>query len=227
METTTHTVGNEELFAALAQAQGKFEPIVKNRTVQIRSEKGSYTFRYADLEEITTKTRPALAAHGLALFQHTVDSGNGTLLYCTLGHRSGASIHSSIQIGRADGLRDPKAFGAQVTYFRRYLVTALLGVAADDDLDEDGEGMDAEYSAPVGRSSKPAVTTPQRRPQAAPATQPTETSDALATAGEVAYLTRKLSEVANAAEICNAHGVAHDLSGLTKSQFSAIKGALV
>lgn len=128
------------LYAALAKAQGAFQPIVKNRNVVITMKQGgSYKFRYADLEEINAKTRPALSANGLALIQTVEHGQQGPLLVCRLMHAQGGMIASEVSMPGARDLGDPKAFGAAITYLRRYMVTAMLGVAADDDLDEDGQ----------------------------------------------------------------------------------------
>ena len=131
------------LYAALAAAQGAFKPIEKNRSVEIRMKSGEkYRFRYADLEEILTKTRSALSVNGLALIQRVEHHQGGPLLTCCLMHAAGGMLTSEVQIQSARELSDPKAFGAAITYHRRYLVTAMLGVAADDDLDEDGQEIE-------------------------------------------------------------------------------------
>lgn len=140
------------LFAALALAQGAFEPIVKNRDVSIRPKdpsKPAYKFRYADLQEIRDKTTPALSANGFALISLvTKNPDGGTHIRTILGHACGARIESNMDVPRGkDG--EIKDFGAIVTYLRRYIVSAMLGVAADDDLDEDGEERGAGgHSAP-------------------------------------------------------------------------------
>ena len=134
------------LYAALAKAQGEFQPILKNRSVKIQMKTGgSYNFRYADLEEITAKTRPALAKNGLATVQPIVQRGNGTVLVTKLVHADGGEIISEIQLPPSSG-GDIKNYGAQVSYLRRYAKTSILDVAADDDLDENGE--EAEQQAP-------------------------------------------------------------------------------
>lgn len=155
------------LFSALAKAQGEFKPIEKNRTVLIPTRQGStYTFRYADLEEILRKTRPALAANGLALIQCMEPTEAGPYLSCVLTHSAGFKIVSSHQLPKnADA--DPKAFGSLITYHRRYLVTAMLGVAADDDLDEDGQGSGCQSKSPQQEA--------QKRKAQATAQQPAET----------------------------------------------------
>ena len=130
------------LYSALAKAQGEFQPILKNREVQIKMrEGGSYKFRYADLEEITAKTRPALAKNGLATIQPIVARGNGTILLTKLVHADGGEIVSEIPLPPSSG-GDIKNYGAQISYLRRYAKTSILDVAADDDLDENGEGYD-------------------------------------------------------------------------------------
>jgi hypothetical protein len=149
------------LYAALAKAQGQFQPIVKNRDVVIAMKSGgSYRFRYADLEEITAKTRPALSQNGLALVQTVEHGQQGPLLVCRLMHAQGGMMASEVTMPTARDLGDPKAFGAAITYLRRYMVTAMLGVAADDDLDEDGQemqqGQDAQKK-PAGRGKAAAL----------------------------------------------------------------------
>ena len=156
------------LYSALAAAQGAFKPIEKNRTVEIKPrDKASYKFRYADLEEVLTKTRPALSANNLALIQRVEHHQSGPLLICCLVHAAGGMLTSEVQIQSARELLDPKAFGAAITYHRRYLVTAMLGVAADDDLDEDGQEME-RTPAPQkaqARQEAPARQKPAAYPQ--------------------------------------------------------------
>lgn len=133
------------LYGALAKAQGDFQPITKNRSVSIDikdkqtgAKKGSYQFRYADLEEVTAKTRPALSANGLATTQQILPHGNQTELLTKLLHADGGSLESRIIIALSP-TADMKNFGAALSYLRRYAKSALLDVAADDDLDENGQ----------------------------------------------------------------------------------------
>jgi ERF superfamily len=220
-----------QLYKALAAAQGQFQPIGKNRSVQIATKTGgSYRFEYADLEEILSKTRPALSQNGLALIQTVEQGERGQSLVCSLLHASGGVIRSEIPLPSVRDIGDPKSFGAAMTYLRRYLVTAILGVAADDDLDEDGQESDTYYQLAEKNTdtprTKPPVATPQRK--AAPPAQPAaEPSGELATPGEVAYLHKKLDGRSDAPEICEAHGLGYDLAGLTKAQFASMKAALV
>ncbi len=218
------------LYAALAKAQGQFQPIVKNRDVVITMKSGgSYRFRYADLEEITAKTRPALSANGLALVQTVEHGQQGPLLVCRLMHAQGGMMASEVGMPTARDLGDPKAFGAAITYLRRYMVTAMLGVAADDDLDEDGQEMEEGESAPRA-TRKPAVQQPQRRERPTePPSVPGSDSGALATAGEIAYIKKKITTAGmSVAQARSAAGLdaSETLDGLTKEGFTALKESL-
>lgn len=142
------------LYAALAKAQGEFAPLAKNRTVTIKTKQGySYEFRYADLEAVLAATRPALAANGLAVIQRIapVAGSNVNHLITTLVHADGGHIESAVNLP-AENYGDIKNFGAAISYLRRYAYTALVCVAADDDLDEDGQEAG---EAGHGRAEKP------------------------------------------------------------------------
>lgn len=136
------------LYAALATAQGNFRPIVKNRSVQVRMKTGgTYAFRYADLEEITSATRPALAAAGLSVLHPLQTDENGkTYMQTILAHKDGGVITSRVELPAPTSYSDPKEFGAASSYLRRYAVSSLLGLAADDDLDENGRDAAAGNS---------------------------------------------------------------------------------
>lgn len=220
---------NAALYAALAAAQGAFLPIEKNRSVKITMKTGgTYNFRYADLEEIIAKTRPALSANGLALIQPMTILGNDARLTCELVHKEGGRIVSEVSIQPPHSSQDPKQFGATVSYFRRYMITAMLGVAADDDLDEDGQEMEQKH---VG---KPAVAVPVRRqepeqPRAVSKPQTTAGDGTLATAGELAYLMKKIS--AKGITVAEARALAgldyvETLDGLSKDGFTSLKDAM-
>jgi len=128
------------LYAALAAAQAEFQPITKNREVTISTKAGGkYKFRYADLDEINLRTRPALTKHGLGIMQIVgSEPGGATFIETRLTHKDGGAVSARLDIKSQREYADPKEFGAAVTYLRRYQITPLLGVAADDDLDQNG-----------------------------------------------------------------------------------------
>lgn len=119
----------DEIVAALAKAQGEMEIPVKNQTAVIPMKAGgTYSFKYADLAEIQRVAKKPLADSGIA---HT-SAVNGGWLFVRL-MKGNQWLESSIQL---PGTGDPKVFAGNITYFRRYLFTALTDLAADDDLDD-------------------------------------------------------------------------------------------
>ena len=130
-----------QLYGALAKAQGDFLPLAKNREVEITMSKGGkFRFRYADLEAVLASTRPAMSRHGLSVHQvvEGVPDTPSSELVTVLAHEGGGTVRSVMPLPSNHG-GDIKNFGATLTYLRRYALTSLLCIAADDDLDEEGQ----------------------------------------------------------------------------------------
>lgn len=168
--------------AAFAKAQGGFLPITKNRDVKIvgMSKTGTrieYAFRYADLQEIHAKTRPALSENGLFTAAQLLPMETGVTLLLTLGHAEGFERTSEVFVDYGD---DIKQFGGRLSYMRRYMLQNMLDVAADDDLDENGQesgDAGAQQGGMPAPAPKPAPT-PARKQRAvtaaAPASEPSQ-----------------------------------------------------
>ncbi len=124
-----------QIAAALVSALSKLRNPPRNRSVEVSTRGGGkYAFRYATLDKILDMARPVLAAEGLVLFQPISTNEKGGLVLVTrLLHRSGEWMETSIPLPAPGG--DPQSFGSAVTYLRRYAVTALLGIASDEDDD--------------------------------------------------------------------------------------------
>lgn len=147
---------------ALAKAQGELKNPEKNQTAKIPTKTGgSYSYNYADLPHTLDTIRGPLAKHGLSHTAGLESHAEGLILCVRLMHVSGQWIESDV--GFPSG-NDPKTLAANITYFRRYLLTALVGIAADDDLDSEPEAPQATYqsrgkptqSATSGVSKQPA-----------------------------------------------------------------------
>lgn len=142
-----------KLSDALAKAQGEFAQVTRDKTVTVTMKSGGkYTFSYAPLESILHAVAPALSKHGLALTQAMVVIDGKDYVETTLRHSSGQSISNRIPLFvRDDG---PQAYGSALTYARRYGVTLLLCISADDDDDGNAaEGNQATTHAKRGAGS--------------------------------------------------------------------------
>lgn len=157
------------LFGALAAAQGEFLPIERNKTVRVTMKSGgTYTFDYADLDEVLSKTRKALSNNGLCLFQTLGErtekeigpehaSNTFGTLTTVLAHREGAYIEDEQTFSLAGSNQD---MGGEITYKRRYGASAILNIAAETD-DDGGTG---DRSKAAGRDLSDRPTRGQRDP---------------------------------------------------------------
>ncbi len=124
------------LAAALAKAQAQFVQPKKNKTVTVRPKNGNaYSFDYADYSEIVESVRGPLSQNGIA-FTHSLEFRESKLFLVTrLIHGStGEQFESIWPMTSSD---DPKEVGGDMTYGKRYSLSAITGCVADDDADAD------------------------------------------------------------------------------------------
>lgn len=123
----SQTIGS--LAKALAQVQGELKSPPKNKTAIIKTGGGaSYGYDYADLPSLVEYILPVLSKHGLSLSQVT-DEG---CLHTMLMHDSGEWMRGK---SKFNPWVKPQEYGSQLTYFRRYAISAMLGIASDEDND--------------------------------------------------------------------------------------------
>ena len=135
----------DQLFTALAKAQGEMSAAAKDCANPF------FKSRYADLSSVWTACREPLSKHGLSVLQIIQSSDLGDVLHTTLGHSSGQYMTSTMPIRiKTDGKNDIQALGATITYLRRYALSAIVGVAPDDDND----GNDSKYKAQPKQEQK-------------------------------------------------------------------------
>lgn len=151
----------ELLIAALATFQRDCPVIAKTQTAIVKSPKGEYSYTYADLADVLAVVRPLLARNGLVIVQRTIrePQAGKTILVTELRHVAGASIDSEVDLGQTSA--NAQQFGGALTYLRRYELTTLLGIAAEDDTDAqhverpNGNGQ-APAPAPLPSWAQPA-----------------------------------------------------------------------
>jgi hypothetical protein len=117
----------DQLYAALAQAQG----VMKNATFNRINP--HFKNRYADLAAVIDAIREALSKHGIAVLQTINPYGDGLYLFTTLGHKSGQWISSLYPLPSPSAR--PQEFGSALTYAKRYSLTSMVCIAADEDDD--------------------------------------------------------------------------------------------
>ena len=125
------------LYAALAQAQGAFPEIPKDRVATVRPQTGqTWEFKYSDLSDLINATRPALTGNGLAVFQIPSDDLKNCIP--TLAHSTGLTLVGSYPVRHKDGRMHPgQDWAISFAFARRYGMSALLGIASEETIEGD------------------------------------------------------------------------------------------
>ena len=119
-----------QLAGAFAKAKKSFPAIPRDKEVSVKMRSGgTYKFSYAPLESILRATDKQLAENGLVISQTEHESA----VHSCLMHESGEWISNTVKIIFGNG--NAQEYGSALTYARRYGVTLLLGISADDDDD--------------------------------------------------------------------------------------------
>ena len=133
----TDTNEQAALFAALSQFQAKVKNPEKTRKASIKSSKGSYSYMYADIADVLRGALPTLSEFGLGLVQTTAIEDGYIVLDTMVTHKDGGAIQGRFPVCPVSA--PDKDRGTAMTYSRRYAACAILGIAAEEDVDT-GEG---------------------------------------------------------------------------------------
>lgn len=120
----------ENLIKALVKAREGFESIDKDKI------NPHFKNKYATLDSINKAVMSSLCKNELVITQTVEQSESGQSLKTTLWHSSGEKIESSMSL---PNISDMQKLGSAITYARRYSLSAILGVSADED--DDGNGV--------------------------------------------------------------------------------------
>ena len=128
-----------EIAAALAKAQGGMKNAALNKV------NPHFKSKYADLAGIRDAVIPALTGNGIAMVQTLEATVEGVHYLSTrLVHTSGQWIESVCPIPNGG---DMQKMGSAITYARRYSLSAICGIAADED-DDANEASKPEQVGP-------------------------------------------------------------------------------
>lgn len=109
---------------AMIALQAELEPVKKNA----KSHHGDF----ANLEAVMRALQPLLEKHKLAVIQMPVASSGGCTLRTRIIHEDGSELTSEITIP-LQRANDPQAYGAAMTYGRRYALLCMFGMVTEDD----------------------------------------------------------------------------------------------
>lgn len=135
----------------------------------ISKTKQAYGYKYATLDSLIDMLRGVLPSHGLWFLQMPTRVGDKSVLTTRVIHTSGEWIEDAIEMtdtelqGKAN---TTQKLGASITYFRRYALSSIFGVASDEDVDGNIKSSQPPENRPVTPQppeNKPVTPQPKRR----------------------------------------------------------------
>ena len=129
----------------------------------IGKSKQAYGYKYATLDSLIDMLRAVLPKHGLWFIQMPTRTGDKSALSTMVIHSSGEWIEDTIEMtdtelqGKAN---DTQKIGASITYYRRYALSAIFGVSADEDVDGNVNNIQRPAAKPQTQA-RPAEAKPQ------------------------------------------------------------------
>lgn len=101
-----------------------------------------HNYNYTPLDEVMNTIKPVLKKHGLSFIQNTWSEGENIVVQTLLMHESGQWLESAPlslpghQVLKGGGkVWNAQGAGSAITYGRRYQLSAVLGIASEEDTD--------------------------------------------------------------------------------------------
>jgi hypothetical protein len=132
---------------AVAEFKKSPPQIIKQRVANVKSDKGSFSYSYADLENITTAIQDGLAEHGVTHSWTTAESNGQVSVTCVLkyGMFEEPGVTLTAAPDKSGTKNDIQAKGSTISYLEKYTLLAATGMAAgmpDTDGNTAGPKMD-------------------------------------------------------------------------------------
>jgi hypothetical protein len=131
----------ESLYEAIAKFQAEAPTILK----YTEAGQGSFKYQYADLPAIFDEIKPLLLKHGLGFVQaidYNAENDVNILVTKVFHVDTKEHVTSKMRIKEGvelKGQNEYQTLGSAITYYRRYVLSSLLGIVTDKDNDAQGE----------------------------------------------------------------------------------------
>ena len=148
----TETTMSESI-KSLAAAQVK----IQKEIADMPKDSKGYGYTYTSYDALVKYLRPLLTKHGVSFVQMPVGSNGEVGVETLYMHTSGEWIRSAVcsPIIESKQMNVYQSVGAAITYFRRYSLSAFVGIASDEDNDV----------AQIATQAKPVKKTAQAKPK--------------------------------------------------------------
>lgn len=149
---------------ALMEARKAFKSPAKTKT------NPAFSTQYAGLDDLLAANDQALTDNGFIPLATTVTSEAAFTLTICLQHVDGGWVEGDLAMPVA---KTPQGVGTALTYARRYLLSAMLGVASEEDTDGHDQTAPPPRRAPAARKQAQGGARPPKADSAAPGGQTT------------------------------------------------------
>lgn len=152
----------KEIATALAKAQAKIQHASKDST------NPHFNSKYADLASVLDACREPLSENSLSVIQSPQRIEGAWILVTRLMHTSGEWLEGYCPI--LSTKTDAQGFGSGLTYARRYGLSAMVGVAQDDDdgnaasSSKGNQNQNRSQNKQQNQQQKPADKKPEQKP---------------------------------------------------------------
>ena len=150
------TTQESQLNASFVKALGELRNVAKNAV------NPHFRNRYASLDAILDDVRPILAAHNLGLSQEPLFEDGKAGVVTRIIHSSGEYRASILLLPVKD--QTAQGVGSALTYAKRYAISSILGITADDD--DDGELASKPAVAKIGFKAEAPKAKPEKAKEA-------------------------------------------------------------
>jgi hypothetical protein len=120
----------KNIYSAIIKARPEIAPIARTKSAR--------NYKYATLDSVIELLSLVLPKHGLGWLQTLSTEDGQPILVTRMIHESGEWIEDAMVLPQTKlngGANESQELGASITYFKRYALSAIFGIATDDDTD--------------------------------------------------------------------------------------------
>lgn len=120
----------KNIYSAIIKARPEISPIARTKSAR--------NYKYATLDTVIELLSVVLPKYELGWVQSIGTTDGRPVLVTRIIHTSGEWIEDTlplVQTKLAGGANESQELGASITYFKRYALSAMFGIATDDDTD--------------------------------------------------------------------------------------------
>lgn len=142
-----------EITIEFLQAFAKFQELCPT----IEKDSKGHNYKYASLPQIVERVKPFLTEAGLVMFQE-VEGEQELKVVTSLYAVKGGGISSTFCVPLAMGqgkMSAIQSIGSNITYMRRYALSAILGIVTDED--KDGSDTEKFKNSDEKEASRPTL----------------------------------------------------------------------